>query len=53
MAAAPAIIRASETLPNGRSYDIVDMDPAGPYDTTDIYTVPRRPFLRDGRQSRS
>ncbi len=40
--------RFRETLPNGRSYEIVDMDPVGPYDNTDIYTVPEGHFFAMG-----
>jgi signal peptidase I len=40
--------RFRETLPNGRSYEVLDMDPAAPYDTTDIYTVPEGHFFAMG-----
>ncbi len=35
-----AIPRFTETLPNGKSYDILDIDPMGVADNTEIYTVP-------------
>ncbi len=32
--------RYRETLPNGKSYYVLDRDPDGPLDNTDVYTVP-------------
>lgn len=32
--------RFRETLPNGKVYEVLDTNPAHPYDNTDIYTVP-------------
>jgi signal peptidase I len=32
--------RYRETLPNGRSYYVLDLIPNGPADSTEIYTVP-------------
>jgi len=34
------IARYRETLPNGRAYDVLDMTPRGPYDTTRVFEVP-------------
>lgn len=35
-----AIPRFTETLPNGSSYDLLDIEPIGLGDNTDLYTVP-------------
>jgi signal peptidase I len=32
--------RYRETLPNGVTYQVLDSDTGGPYDNTDVYTVP-------------
>jgi len=32
--------RFTETLPNGVTYEVLDSEPSGPYDNTDVYTVP-------------
>jgi signal peptidase I len=34
------LARYVETLPNGRSYEVLDMTPNGPYDTTRVFEVP-------------
>ncbi|HEX2593562.1 MAG TPA: signal peptidase I [Rhizomicrobium sp.] len=33
-------LRYKETLPNGKSYFVLDTYPDGPFDNTDVYTVP-------------
>lgn len=33
-------LRYRETLPNGKSYYVLDQTPDGPFDNTDVYTVP-------------
>ncbi len=34
------LARYVETLPNGRQYEVLDMTPNGPYDTTRVFEVP-------------
>mgnify|MGYP006297050341 FL=1 len=34
------LARYVETLPGGRSYEVLDMSPNGPYDTTRVFEVP-------------
>ena len=42
-----------ETLPSGKSLsDVLDRDPDGPADNTDVYRRAARPLFHDGRQSR-
>ena len=44
--------RYRETLPGGRSYEVLDQMPDGDGDDFGPVTVPARPSVRDGRQSR-
>lgn len=40
--------RYRETLPNGKSYYVLDRDPDGPGDNTDVYTVPAHHYFMMG-----
>jgi len=40
--------RYRETLPNGKSYDVLDLDPNGPADDTVVYVVPEGHFFLMG-----
>lgn len=40
--------RFRETLPNGVSYDVLDREPAGNLDTTDVFTVPEGHYFMMG-----
>jgi signal peptidase I len=35
-----SVMRYRETLPNGRSYDVLDLTTRGPFDNTKVYVVP-------------
>jgi signal peptidase I len=37
-----------ETLPNGKTYTVLDLTPEHPYDNTDVYTVPEGHFFAMG-----
>ena len=45
--------RATETLPGGRSHDVLNIDTNGPGDNTDVYTVPAGHyfFMGDNRDN--
>ena len=47
-----AITQFRETLPNGKSYEVLDRGDDRRRDETGVYHRARRPCLRDGRQSR-
>lgn len=40
--------RYRETLPNGKSYEVLDLDPNGEKDSTDVYVVPAGHFFLMG-----
>ena len=40
--------RYRETLPNGVTYDVLDSQSNGPYDNTDVYTVPPNHYFMMG-----
>jgi signal peptidase I len=43
-----SITRFKETLPNGVSYVTYDLNPMGPFDTTDVYVVPEGHYFMMG-----
>jgi signal peptidase I len=43
-----AVRRYQETLPNGKSYFVLDRDPDGPGDNTDVYIVPAGHYFMMG-----
>ena len=43
-----AYARHRETLPGGRSYDVLDQMPDGPADETPVFTVPKRHYFMMG-----
>jgi len=41
-------LRYKETLPEGRTYFVLDQTPEGPFDNTDVYTVPAGHYFMMG-----
>jgi signal peptidase I len=41
-------LRYQETLPNGKKYYVLDQSQEGPFDNTDVYTVPAGHYFMMG-----